>query len=94
MEPSDYKAGETVKVGALKKGDLFRWHPSALDKGESPDALWVVVEAGRAFADGFRTGVQVSPLGTGMTFVPINTVGQEFLTLPLGIRATPEDARR
>lgn len=81
------------KIGDLKKGDLFRWDPSALEPGEDPATKWVVVEEGRAFADGCRTGVQVSPLGTGLTFVPINTVGWDWLAIPTGEHVTPEDAR-
>lgn len=82
-----------VKISDLKRGDLFRWDPSALERGEDPEGLWVVAEEGRAFKDGGRTGVQVIPLGTGLTFVPINTVGWDWLAVPTGERARPEDAR-
>jgi hypothetical protein len=75
---------QAVKISELKRGDLFRWDPSALEKGESPEETWVVIEEGRAFPDGGRTGVQVSPLGTGLTFVPINTVGWDWLAVPTG----------
>jgi len=82
-----------TRVGDLKRGDLFRWDPSALEAGEDPEAKWVVVEEGRTYPDGGRSGVQVSQLGTGLAFVPINTVGQDWLALPTGERAMPEDAR-
>ena len=74
-------------IGELERGDLFRWDPTALEAGEDPDTLYVVYEKGRF------GGVQVIPLGTGLPFPPINTVGRDWLTLPTGERAMPEDAR-
>jgi hypothetical protein len=77
---------EPVEVGKLERGDLFRWHPSALEPGEDPDEVYGVFEPGE------HGGVQVRsvknhglPLGN-----PINTVGRHWLVIPTGQRVTPE----
>lgn len=73
-----------VPVGDLTRGELFRWDPSALGEGEDPDTVYVVREnEGGA--------VQVIPLETGLPFPIINTVGREWLTIPKGMRVTPDD---
>jgi len=59
-------------LGTLKRGDVFRWACSLPD--ETPETEYLVFGVGLLNA-------QVSPLGTGMTFAPVNTFGNDELVI-------------
>lgn len=62
---TEVRAGEVVPIGRLKRGDIFVFDPAMAD--EDPSQEYVVMREGDVKVD-------ITPIGTGLAFPPINTV--------------------
>jgi len=65
----DVRPGDVVPVGRLKRGDIFVFDPAMAD--EDPAQEYVLMKEGGP--EPWRRA-DVTPLGTGLTFAPINRV--------------------
>lgn len=63
--------GDVVPIGRLEKGDIFRFDPAMAD--EDPEREYVVVLELRGDPRPWGK-VDVTPIGTGLAFPPINSI--------------------
>lgn len=63
--------GDVVPIGRLAKGDIFRFDPAMAD--EDPEREYVVVGELRVDPRPWDR-VDVTPIGTGLAFPPINSI--------------------